>query len=84
MRANGLPFNTNEKDEHYKNDIYYRFNGSVYLVKHTTISRQYIGNGKTLKEALADAAKMVKENNLKVVYTIEGEKIKRRAKICQN
>lgn len=68
-------FNTNKKDKHHKDDIYYQFNGSVYLVKHTTITRQYIGSGKTLKIALKDATESIKKYDWQPNYNTDGTKI---------
>ena len=39
-------------------DVKWKFNGVVHLVKHTDLTRQWIGRGDTLEEAWNDAQKV--------------------------
>lgn len=49
----------------YTNNIQYTFNGYLYLVRDTNVSDQYIGQGKTLSEAISDM-KMTLKNIIKI------------------
>lgn len=40
-----------------ESQIHYKFNGAVFLVKHTDFTEKWIGSGYTLDEAKLDAQK---------------------------
>lgn len=56
---------TINKIYYYTRNIQYTFNGSLYLVKDINVSDQYIGQGKTLSQAIADMKSTLK-NIIKV------------------